>query len=114
MIQDIGTGILLPLMYNVVLVVIPLRKRGTAMGLMRFVMMTSLAPGPTISGLVIETLSYHWLFWLAIPFYVIALSFSVFYMKNVFTITKPKIYLLSILRSTVGFLGIVYGFGSVG
>jgi len=114
MLQAIGTGILLPLMYNVVLVVIPPKKRGTAMGLMGLVMMTSLALGPTISGLVIETLSYHWLFWLAIPFYVIALLCSVFYMKNVFTITKPKVDLLSILLSTVGFGGIVYGFGSVG
>lgn len=114
MLQAIGTGILLPLMYNVVLVVIPPKKRGTAMGLMGLVMMTSLALGPTISGLVIETLSYHWLFWLAIPFYIIALLFSVFYMKNVFTITKPKIDLLSILLSTVGFGGIVYGFASVG
>lgn len=114
MLQAIGTGILLPLMYNVVLVVFPPKKRGMAMGLMGLVMMTSLALGPTISGLVIETLSYHWLFWLAIPFYVIALLCSVFYMKNVFTITKPKIDLLSILLSTVGFGGIVYGFGSIG
>lgn len=114
MLQAIGTGILLPLMYNVVLVIIPPKKRGTAMGLIGLVMMTSLALGPAISGLVVETLSYHWLFWLAIPFYVIALLCSVFYMQNVSTITKPKIDLLSILLSTVGFGGIVYGFSGVG
>ncbi|GIN71674.1 hypothetical protein J14TS2_21490 [Bacillus sp. J14TS2] len=57
MLQAIGTGILLPLMYNVVLVIIPPKKRGTAMGLIGLVMMTSLALGPAISGLVVETLS---------------------------------------------------------
>lgn len=114
MLQAIGTGLLLPLMYNVVLVIVLPKKRGTAMGLIGLVMMTSLALGPAISGLVIDTLSYHWLFWLAIPFYIIALLCSVFYMQNVSTVTKPKIDLWSILLSTVGFGGMVYGFSGVG
>src|SRR5699024_3907176 len=41
--QAVGTGLLLPLMYNVVLVIIPPQKRGTAMGFIGFVMMSSLA-----------------------------------------------------------------------
>ncbi len=112
--QAVGTGLLLPLLYHVVLVIAPPKKRGTAMGLIGLVMMTSLALGPAISGLVIETLSYHWLFWLAIPFYVVALLGGVFYMQNVSTISKPNIDTLSILLSTVGFGGIVYGFSSIG
>nr|WP_152658223.1 MDR family MFS transporter [Oceanobacillus sp. CFH 90083] len=112
--QAIGTGLLLPLMYHVVLVIIPAKKRGTAMGLIGLVMMTSLALGPTISGLVIEKLSYQWLFWLAIPFYMIALLCGVFYMQNVSAISKPKIDILSILFSTAGFGGVVYGFSGIG
>lgn len=112
--QAVGTGLLLPLMYHVVLVIISPKKRGTAMGGIGLVMMTSLALGPTISGLVIEVLSYQWLFWLAIPFYVIALLCSIFYMQNVSTISKPKIDILSILFSTIGFGGLVYGFSGIG
>ena len=35
-------------------------------------------------------------------------------MQNVSTITKPKIDVPSIILSTIGFGGIVYGFSSVG
>jgi DHA2 family lincomycin resistance protein-like MFS transporter len=113
-VQAMGTALLLPLMFNTILIIIAPEKRGAAMGMIGLVIMVAPAIGPTIAGLLIESLSWHWIFWLSLPFLVIALVFGMLFMQNVSTLTKPKIDVLSILLSSVGFGGIVYGFSSAG
>ncbi|MEC0242433.1 DHA2 family efflux MFS transporter permease subunit [Paenibacillus dokdonensis] len=113
-VQAIGTGIMLPLMFNTILVIFPPEKRGAAMGIIGLVIMFAPAIGPTIAGLLIEHLSWHWIFWLSLPFLVLSLICGIFFMQNVSKITKPKIDFLSILLSSLGFGGIVYGFSSAG
>lgn len=113
-VQAMGTALLLPLMFNTILVIIPAEKRGAAMGLIGLVIMVAPAIGPTIAGLLIESLSWHWIFWLSLPFLVIALISGILFMQNVTEVTKPKIDVLSILLSSVGFGGIVFGFSSAG
>lgn len=113
-IQAIGAGILIPLMFNTVLNIFPINKRGTIMGLMGLVMMVAPAIGPALSGLIIEKLSWNWIFWVTLPFLALALLAGIYYMQNVTTLTKPKIDILSIVLSTIGFGGIVYGFSVAG
>lgn len=113
-VQAMGTALLLPLMFNTILIIIPAEKRGAAMGLIGLVIMVAPAIGPTIAGLLIESLSWHWIFWLSLPFLVIALFSGIFFMQNVTEVTKPKIDILSIVLSSLGFGGIVYGFSSAG
>ncbi|WP_053377900.1 DHA2 family efflux MFS transporter permease subunit [Paenibacillus sp. FJAT-27812] len=113
-IQAVGTALLLPLMFNTILIIFPAEKRGAAMGVIGLVIMVAPAVGPTIAGLLIENLSWHWIFWLSLPFLVIALLFGMMYMQNVSTITKPKIDIMSLLFSTLGFGGIVFAFSSAG
>ncbi|MEH6947201.1 DHA2 family efflux MFS transporter permease subunit [Bacillus sp. JJ634] len=113
-IQAIGTALLLPLMFNTILLIFPIHKRGSIMGLIGLVIMFAPAIGPTISGLVIANLSWHWIFWMALPFFALSLICGIMFMENVSTITKPKIDIVSIILSTFGFGGVVYGFSVSG
>ncbi|WP_179035814.1 DHA2 family efflux MFS transporter permease subunit [Paenibacillus sp. URB8-2] len=113
-VQAMGTALLLPLMFNTILVLIPPEERGAAMGMIGLVIMVAPATGPTIAGLLIERLSWHWIFWMSLPFLVIALIFGMVFMQNITKVTKPAIDWLSILLSSVGFGGVVYGFSSAG
>lgn len=113
-IQAIGTGLLLPLMFNTILMIYPIHKRGAIMGTMGLVIMFAPAIGPTISGFLIENLTWHWIFWLSLPFLAFALAFGIVYMQNVTEITKPKIDVVSVVLSSLGFGGIVYGFSTAG
>lgn len=113
-VQAVGTALLLPLMFNTILLIIPAEKRGGAMGLIGLVIMVAPAIGPTIAGLLIESLSWHWIFWLSLPFLAAALISGILFMQNVSEVTKPKIDALSILLSSLGFGGIVFGFSSAG
>ncbi|MDM5339914.1 DHA2 family efflux MFS transporter permease subunit [Fictibacillus enclensis] len=113
-VQALGTALLLPLMFNTILFIVPPYKRGKIMGIIGLVIMFAPAVGPTLSGLILKNLTWHWIFWISLPLLVMALIFGLFFMQNVTTPTKPKIDLISIVLSSLGFGGIVYGFSSAG
>jgi len=113
-IQALGTGLMLPVMMNTILVLYPPEKRGAAMGSMGLVIMFAPAIGPTLSGLILESLDWRWLFYLVLPFGILSVVIASIYLKNVTDVTKPKVDILSIILSTVGFGGLVYGFSSAG
>ena len=113
-IQAFGTGLMLPVMMNTILVLYPPEKRGAAMGSFGLVIMFAPAIGPTLSGLILESLDWRWLFYLVLPFAILSVVIAWVYLKNVNQITKPKVDVISIVLSTIGFGGIVYGFSSAG
>ncbi|GAX03129.1 major facilitator superfamily transporter [Secundilactobacillus pentosiphilus] len=107
MIQGIATGLILPLMFTVAMQVFSPAKIGAAMGACAMVIMFAPAIGPTLTGLILAKLSWHWIFWAFVPFLVIALIFALTSLENVGQLTKPKIDVLSILTSVVGFASVV-------
>lgn len=113
-IQAIGTGLLLPVMMNTILTIYPPEKRGAAMGTIGLVIMFGPAIGPTLSGLILDVLDWRWLFYLVIPLAVLSIVYGALYLRNVSVLTRPRVDLLSILLSTIGFGGIVYGFSHAG
>lgn len=111
-IQASGSGLLMPVMMNTILYIYPPEKRGAAMGMIGLVIMFAPALGPTLSGLIISVFSWRWLFYLVIPLAVFSIAFAARYLKNVSEITRPAVEVPSIILSTVGFGGLVYGMGS--
>lgn len=107
MIQGIATGLILPLMFTVATLIYPPYKLGAAMGMIGLVIMFAPAIGPTLSGIILGKLNWHWIFWAFVPFLLIGLAFALKYLPNVAQITKPKIDGFSILLSTLGFGGLV-------
>jgi DHA2 family lincomycin resistance protein-like MFS transporter len=114
LVQAIGTGLLIPVMMNTVLVLFPKEKRGAAMGMVSLVIMVAPAIGPTLSGIIVEMFHWRFLFIFVLPFIVFSLVFAFIYLKNITKLTKPKVDILSIVLSTLGFGGIVYGFSQAG
>jgi MFS transporter, DHA2 family, lincomycin resistance protein len=112
--QAVGMGLLIPLMFNTILVVYPPEKRGAAMGFVGLVIMFAPAIGPTVAGLLIQYLTWHYIFWLSLPFLIIGLLVGLKYLENVTEVTKPRIDLISGVLSTLGFGGIVFGFSKAG
>lgn len=113
-VQALGTGLMLPVLMNTILIIFPPEKRGGAMGMIGLVMMSAPTIGPTLSGLIVDSLSWRWLFILVMPLAVISIIYAAIYLKNVSELTKPRVDIFSIILSSVGFGGIVYGFSSAG
>ncbi|OCA87096.1 MFS transporter [Bacillus wudalianchiensis] len=114
MIQASGSAIMMPLLMNVMLFSFPVERRGAAMGLFGLVMITAPAIGPTLSGWLIEHYSWRTLFDVVIPIAAITLLFSIFKLKNVTPQRNIKLDILSLILSSIGFGGLLYGFSSAG
>ncbi|WKF84070.1 DHA2 family efflux MFS transporter permease subunit [Lacticaseibacillus pantheris] len=112
MIQGIGTGIILPLMFTVAMSIFPPHKLGAAMGTNALVIMFAPAIGPTLTGIILAKLSWQWIFWIFVPVLAVGLIFAFTSLKNVGNITKPKADFLSMAESVVGFSAIVFGVSS--
>lgn len=114
MIQAAGSAIMMPLLMNVMLTAFPVEKRGAAMGMFGLVMITAPAIGPTLSGWLIEHYSWRMLFDLVLPIAILTLIFAAFKLKNVTPQRAIKLDVLSLILSSIGFGGLLYGFSSAG
>ena len=114
LIQAVGTGLLIPIIFNVFLLIYPPHRRGKIMGIIGLVIMFAPAIGPTLSGVIVQYLGWRYLFLLVIPFSLFSIAFGYKYLINVSEVTKPKIDYISLVFSTIGFGSLVYGFSSVG
>ncbi|MGE7932474.1 DHA2 family efflux MFS transporter permease subunit [Viridibacillus arvi] len=114
MIQAAGAGIIMPLMMGVVLVIFPVEKRGSIMGLLGLAIIFAPAIAPTLSGFVIEYYSWRWLFIGLSVLVVIVILLALKYLMNVSETSKAKLDVFSVILSTIGFGLILYGFSNAG
>ena len=114
MIQAAGSAIMMPLLMNVLLTSFPIEKRGSAMGILGLVMTFAPAIGPTLSGWIIEHYEWRFLFYMIIPFAVIVLLFAIFKLKDRKERSNASLDTLSVIYSSIGFGGLLYGFSSAG
>lgn len=114
MIQAVGSAMMMPLLMNVMLTAFPIERRGTAMGIFGLVMITAPAIGPTLSGWVIEHYTWRTLFGIVLPFAILTLVYAFFKLRNITPNRDVKLDVFSLVLSSVGFGGLLYGFSSAG
>src|SRR5699024_11245390 len=68
------------------------------------------AIGPTLSGWLLVHFNWHALFLTMLPIVAITMLIAFLYLKNVTDLRKPKIDIISIIMSSVGFGAFLYGF----
>lgn len=110
--QACGTGLMMPLLMTAILTIIPPHRRGAAMGTVVIVIAVAPAIGPTISGFVVNSYSWRYLFFFVLPIALGALAFGYNNLVNVGQPNNPKLDVLSVPISALGFSGIVYGFSA--
>lgn len=113
-IQSTGAGVIMPLMQTVFLLIFPVKSRGVAMGLVGLVISFAPAIGPALSGWIITNISWRAIFLIILPIAIIEILVATKVMKNVTELTYPKLDMLSIILSSFGFGGFLYGFTSAG
>ncbi|MDQ1127707.1 DHA2 family lincomycin resistance protein-like MFS transporter [Microbacterium sp. SORGH_AS 505] len=114
-VQASGTAIMMPLLFTTVLNIVPPSHRGRMMGTITVVIAVAPAIGPTVSGLILSTLTWHAIFWVMLPISLIAIALGAVWVKNV-TETRPdaRFDVLSVPLSALGFGGLIYGFSAIG
>lgn len=110
MIQAAGSSVMSPLLMNIMLISFPREKRGAAMGIFGLVMIVAPAIGPTLSGYIVQYYDWRILFEMILPFAVIALLLAIWKFRSVMPTKPTKLDYLSVVLSTIGFGGLLYGF----
>lgn len=113
-IQASGAGIIMPLMQTILFLIFPVEKRGSAMGMFGLVISFAPAIGPTLSGWLVDQFPWRSLFYVILPIVIIDLIIAYFILVNVTKQTFPKVDILSIILSSFGFGGLLYGFSTAG
>lgn len=115
-IQACGAGVMMPLVMTVLLLTFPTDKRGTAMGLFGVVMMLAPALGPTVSGVIIDHVSWHYMYFGITLFAVACVVASLLVIEKEEKAVPPGLVLdkPSVVLSTLGFGGVLYGLSVIG
>ncbi|RDY70172.1 DHA2 family efflux MFS transporter permease subunit [Halobacillus sp. SY10] len=113
-VQSAGAGVMLPLMQTVFLMIFPVHKRGAAMGYIGLVISFAPAIGPALSGYITSAYTWRYLFWMILPLAILIIVLAYFILKNVTELSYPKVDPVSIILSSIGFGGLLYGFTLAG
>ena len=109
--QAAASGVLLPLVSVVPMLVFPVEKRGTAMGVAGIVMSAGPAVGPVLGGAIIDAYGWRVTLGCIVPLALAVLLCGVL-LENVGETKRPKLDVASIALSTIAFGGLLYGFSS--
>jgi len=109
LVQAIGAGVLSGLSMTILFSVFD--KSEAAKPTMLLGVIFGLAPaiGPTLGGYIVDTISWNWIFGITIPIITLALIMAVFFMADVVPHIGTKLDVLSVILSTIGFGGLLYG-----
>lgn len=113
-VQAVGTALMMPLLITTILNVVEEHRRGQMMGTISIVISVAPAIGPTVSGLVLDQLSWRWMFWIVLPIALVSLALGAAWVRNV---TEPRDVPIdggSVVLSALAFGGLIYGLSSVG
>ncbi|MEU1898952.1 DHA2 family efflux MFS transporter permease subunit [Nocardiopsis dassonvillei] len=113
-VQACGTAIILPLLMTTTLTTVPVAHRGTVMGLNSVVISVAPAIGPTVSGLIADSLGWRWVFGLMLVVSLTALAVGLVFVRTPNQTRRAPLDVLSVVLSALGFGGLVYGLASVG
>ena len=80
--QGAAAGILQPLAMQIIFQVFPPEKRGTAMGLYGFGVVLAPAVGPAVGGVIIDSFSWRYVFFMTVPFSAVGLFLAMIFMPG--------------------------------
>jgi MFS transporter, DHA2 family, lincomycin resistance protein len=111
-VQAAGTAMILPLLMTTTLTSVPIAHRGTVMGLNSVVISVAPAIGPTISGVLVDSLGWRWLFGLMLPVAAVVLLIGLAAIRTTGERRSAPLDVPSVVISAVAFGGLVYGLAS--
>lgn len=113
-VQACGTAIMLPLLMSTAMSLTAPKNRGRTMGNISIVISVAPAIGPTLAGIVLNSLSWRFLFLLVLPIAIAALVLGILRLHDVAEPQPGSLDVASVILSAFGFGGVLYGLSAIG
>lgn len=107
--QAACTGMSMPMVFTVILLVFPREKRGTAMGVIGLIIGFAPAVGPSVAGLLVDSVGWRALFAIVTALSVVVVVLAMVVLKNYGEFSRAPFDKLSVALSTVGLVCLLYG-----
>lgn len=114
LLQGIGTGIALPLMFNIVLEQTPFDKMGFMMGIASLIAAIAPAVGPSFGGLVVNTLGWRMIFAFLLPLLIISLLLGIYAIRQSSSTERISFDALGHLLLIICFVCFIFSINSAG
>lgn len=108
--QGLGTGIALPLMFNIIIDWAPQAQKGMLMGIGTLITAIAPALGPTFGGFIVGSLGWHWIFISLIPLLLVSLIFGIYAIQQAAPTVKTSFDFVSWLLIILLFTGFTLAF----
>lgn len=113
MLQASATGFVMPMVFTVILLIFPRERRGSAMGIVSLVIGFAPAVGPSVSGVLVETIGWRALFVVVAVIAAAVIVASFFVLRNHGDFERTTFDKASVLLSSFGLLSLLYGLSSI-
>ena len=111
--QACATGFVMPMVFSVILLVIPRERRGSAMGIIGLVIGFAPTIGPSLSGVLVDTVGWRAIFVIVAVVAAIIVACAAKMLKPYGEFRRSRFDLLSVVLSTCGLICLLYGLSSV-
>ncbi len=107
--QAVCTGAIMPMVFTVILLVFPREMRGTAMGVIGLIIGFAPAVGPSLAGLLVDSVGWRWLFGIVFALSVVVIVLAVFTLKDYGDFKRSRFDVPSVVLSTCGLVCLLFG-----
>lgn len=114
MIQAIGAGVMIPLVNVIAMRAADAKHRGAVMGIIGVVFNFSPIIGPTVSGFILDSLSWRYLFSLTMPFTLLSIILAIILMPKVEHQTDLVFNVKGLITASFGLLCLLWSFSNIG
>ncbi len=112
-IQALGGGFMMPVAQAIIFRMFPPERRGVVMGVFGIAIMAAPAFGPALSGYIVEYSTWRLIFYINVPFGLLAFILGLFAMHEFSHEPHAKLDFWGFGLSTVGFFSLLYGLNDV-
>jgi EmrB/QacA subfamily drug resistance transporter len=108
-VQGLGAAMLMPQTLTIITNTFPADRRGAAFGVWGAVAGVATIAGPTLGGLLVTAFDWRWIFYVNLPFGVIALVLTFVIIPDLRPGRRHRIDVPGVLLASAGLLAICYG-----
>ena len=108
-VQGLGAAMLMPQTLTIITNTFPADRRGVAFGVWGAVAGVATIAGPTLGGLLVTAFDWRWIFYVNLPFGVVALVLTFVIIPDMRPGRRHRIDVPGVLLASAGLLAICYG-----
>jgi EmrB/QacA subfamily drug resistance transporter len=112
--QGVGGGMIMPLAQLIMAQEAGPQRMGRVMSLVAVPMMLAPVLGPTLGGVLIQTLGWRWIFFVNVPVCIVAVALAVRILPNSSGSKTDRLDVLGLGLMSSGLVGITYGLAEIG